>query len=495
MHKMPFLTGPARVVGVLLCCLLLLAGRLRAQSAKAEADILLGPPAVAITDYYTISFRLRGAVLEKYSAFPDVEGFKKSGKASTTTTRIVGGQTSTELTITQRYAAYAEGDYLIKPFGMTINGLAVRSAGGKVKVGPQVAAPPVAGPLQGVGLLDQLFGKPQPQEYVEQRDNAFLALVPDKTSVFVGEGVHVGLYFYLTPADQGLLNFYDLTRQLPPLLKQLRQPTAWEEPFNEQEIVPETVTAGGKQYLRYRLYEAELYPLNTQALTFPAVALQMIKYRVAKKPTEGLDNRLEGYKTYLTQPRTIRVKPLPPHPRRDQVPVGEYRLRETIDRTTFRTGEAFRYGFVVEGEGNLAALPAPAVASSPTLEVYGPEVEQSLTRQGGRVGGSKAFRYRLVARQPGRLPLDTLLALLVFNPATARYDTLRAELHPRIGGRTQLVSTFDSLPGDAFYQQMLNTADNTLHPLDEYGQVRRYANYILVALLGVAAFGWWRGRP
>jgi len=475
--------------------LLVVAAPLRAQAPAAEADLVLGRAALSINEYYTISFRLRGAPLEKYSAFPDLEGFKKSGKSSTTTTRITGGKTSTELTITQRYAAYAEGDYVIKPFVMTINGLSVRSAGGAVKIGPQPATPPAApGPLQGIGLLDQLFGKPKPQEYVELQDQAFLALVPDKTSVFVGEGVHIGLYFYLTPADQGLLNFYDLTRQLPEILKQLRQPTVWEEPFNEQEILPETVVAGGKPYLRYRLYEAELYPLNAQPLTFPAVTLQMIKYRVAKKPADGLDNRLQGYKTYLSQPRTISVKPLPPHPLRDQVPVGDYRLRESIDRTTFRTGAAFRYGFVVAGEGNLAALAAPVVPASPRLEVYGPEVEQNLTRQGGRVGGSKQFSYRLVARQPGVLPLDTLFALVVFNPTTARYDTLRAELHPRVEGAAQLVSAFDSLPGDTFYREVLNSADNTLHPLDEYKDVRRYANLILAGLLVVAAFGWWRGR-
>jgi hypothetical protein len=478
-----------------LCFLLagLLAGPLRAQTPP-EAELVLGHSPVALNDYYTISFRLRGAPLEKYSAFPELEGFKKSGKSSTTTTRITGGQTLTELTISQRYAAYGEGEYPIKPFTMTINGLTVRSAGGTVKIGPAAAAAAAGNGLQGVGLLDQLFGKPKPQEFVEPQDQAFLALVPDKASVYVGEGVHVGLYFYLTPADQGLLNFYDLTRQLPQLMQQLRQRTAWEEPFDEQEIVPETVTVGSRQYLRYRLYEAELYPLNAQPLSFPALALQMIKYRLAKKTVAGLDNRMQGYKTYFSQPRTIAVKPLPPHPLRDQVPVGDYRLRESIDRTSFRTGAAFGYTFTVEGEGNLAALPAPAVASSPTLEVYGPAVEQNLTRQAGRVGGSKQFRYRLVGRQPGGLPLDTLFALVVFNPTTAHYDTLRAGLHPQLSGPVRRVSVFNSLPGDAFYEEVLNSADNSLHPLDEYRNVRRYANLVLGALLLLAGFGWWRAR-
>ena len=465
----------------------------------AQAELELGPAALPITEYFTISFRLRGAALERYSAFPDLEGFKKSGKSSTTTTRIVEGQTTTELTITQRYAAYSEGEIIVKPFTMTVNGLTVRSNGLTVRVGPAPTAgagtaPPAGGGLQGIGLLDNLFGKPKPQEYVEPKDNAFLALVPDKTSVFVGEGVHIGLYFYLTPADQGLLDFYNFAEQLPDILQQLRQRTAWEEPFNEQEIVPESVTMGGKPFLRYRLYEAEYYPLNAEPLVFPVVALRMVKYRLAKNPAEGLDNRLEGYKTYLTTARTIRVKPLPPHPLRDLVPVGHYQLREAVNQTTFRTGQAFTYSFGVEGEGNLAAVSAPVVPPKPGLEVYGPDVQQELTRQAGRVGGRKVFTYRLVARQPGKLPLDSLLSLIFFDPTVGRYDTLRAELAPTVRGPIRTATTFRAPTDDPFYQNVLFDANNTLQPLDAYDDVRRYANYILVLLLGVAVWGWWQKR-
>lgn len=466
-----------------------------------QADLVLGRSVFPITEYFTISFRLRGAPLERYSPFPDLEGFKKSGKSSTTTTRIVGGQTTTELTITQRYAAYAEGDYTVKPFTMTINGQVVRSAGMALKVSaaPAAAATPPApgagGALQGIGLLDKLFGKPKPQEYVEPKDNAFLALVPDKTSVYVGEGVHIGLYFYLSPTDQGLLDFYNFAGQLPLILRQLRQRTAWEELFDEQEILPESVTVGGKPYQRYRLYESEYYPLNAEPLVFPAVALQMVKYRVAKKPAEGLDNRMEGYKTYRTAERTIAVKPLPPHPLRDQVPVGRYQLREAINRTAFRTGQAFTYSFGVEGEGNLAALNPPELKSRPELEVYGPDVQQELTREGGRVGGRKVFRYRLVARQPGTVPLDSLLQMVYFDPERARYDTLHPEVSPVVKGPARTTGTFRVRSDDPFYQNVLFDANNTLQDLDIYSDVRQRANYILLALLVVAAWGWWqKGR-
>ncbi|RSK35327.1 BatD family protein [Hymenobacter metallilatus] len=476
--------------------LLLIAATGHAQAPAPSATIVLGTPAFPVNEYYTISFQLRGAPLERYSAFPDLEGFKKSGKLSTTTTRIVNGQTSTELTITQRYAAFAEGSYEVKPFSMKINGLTAESAGATLKVGPQQATPPptAASPLQGIGLLDQLFGKPKPQEYVEPQDQAFLALVPDKPRVYAGEGLHVGLYFYLTPQDQAVLNFYNFAGQLPGILRQLRQRTVWEESFDEQEVLPENVVVGGKPFLRYRLWEAELYPLNTQALSFPAVELQMLKYRLAKKPDAGLDNRMQGYKTYRSVPRTVPVLPLPPHPLRDQVPVGNYELKEAIDRTTFRTGQAFAYTFTVEGEGNLATVNLTTPAASPALEVYGPEIQQSLTRQNGRVGGRKSFRFRLVALRPGPVALDTLFRLVVFNPARARYDTLRAGVQPVVRGPEQATTAFRALPDDPYYREALAGADPTPQPRDIYHNVRRYANVVVVLLLALAGAGWWRAR-
>ncbi|WP_303310357.1 BatD family protein [Hymenobacter sp. BT730] len=458
--------------------------------------IVLGPTAFPINEYFTIAFRLTGAPLERYSAFPDIEGFKKSGKSSTTTTRITNGQTTTELTITQRYAAFKEGEFVLKPFTLTINGLTARSAGASLKVLPQQAAtaPPAGGVAPGIGLLDQLFGKPKPQDFVEPRDNAFLAVAPDKTSVYVGEGVNVGLYFYLTPTDQGLLNFYNFSSQLPGILRQLRQPTVWEEPFDEQEVLPEATVVGGKPYLRYRLYAAEYYPLTPRTLQLPAVALQMVKYKVAKKPEPGLDNRMEGLKTYFSLPRTIAVKPLPSHPRRDEAVVGSYRLLESIDRTNFLTGQAFTYTLRIEGEGNLTALQAPVPAPHPGLEIYGPEVQQETTRASGRVGGRKTFRYRLIARQPGTVPLDSLFSILTFDPVAARYVTLRPELHVVVSGAPRMLRTLSARTSDPYYEQRLFNYDNTLRPLHTPDFVRRYANLLLVALFLLTVVGWWRGN-
>lgn len=463
-----------------------------------QVQLVAGPAALPVTGIYTLAFRLSGAPLQKYSDFPELEGFKKNGKTSTTTTRTVQGQSFSELTITQRYVPYGEGAVVIKPFQMTVNGVTVRFGGTTVQVGPATTPPkntppappttaaPTPGPLQGVGSLDQLFGKPKPALYQETPDHAFLAVEADRPQVFVGEGVTVGLYFYLLPADQALLAFHDFDDQVPRMLHQLHQPTAWETPATPVSTTADTVRRQGQLYLRFRLAENTYYPLTAEALQFPPLALTMTKFKTLKRPEPGVDNRLATYKTYYTPGLRVAVCPLP---RRAAVPVGDYTLQEGISRTTFRTGQVFNYTFGVTGRGNLGALLPPVPRAHPGLEVYGPDVREEPRPGGGR----KLFRYRLVVRQPGVLPLDSLLQLVVFNPRTARYDTIRPELRPEVCGVAQsTVSPLPKIAEDPFYGPALEQADTVLQPLTVYADVRRYADWLLAGLLLLAGVGWWQ---
>ncbi|MBF9223954.1 BatD family protein [Hymenobacter ruricola] len=483
--------------------------------AAAPADVVLvpGPATLPVTGTFTLGFRLRGGTLGQYSEFPELDGFKKTTKVRTNTTRTVQGRRFTDVTITQRYVPYGEGDIAIKPFQLTVNGVVLQSPAAKVRVTPAPAAanPPAtpsasgpvaspgtapaltrpanpAAPLQAVGDLDKLFGKPKPALYQDVPDHAFLAVVAERPSVYTGEGVRVGLYFYLKPEDQALLDFHDFNDQLPPLLHELHQPTAWQEPGPEPSVTPDTVRHLGQRYLRFRLAENVYYPLTTQPLRFPPLALTMVKFKVLKKPEPGQDNRLAGYKTYYAPSVAVQVRPLPQATQRGAVPVGRYKVKEAISRTRFRVGESFTYSFGVEGQGNLAAVLAPVWPTRPGLDVYGPEVREELAPGGGR----KLFRYRLVARRPGLIPLDSLLSIVVFNPATARYDTLRPAIRPQVRGVAVALNALPKPEDDPFYGPALAGADATLQPLDVYRDVRRYADWLLLGLAGVAAFGWWR---
>lgn len=477
-------------------CLAFTAGAGLAQPAPAQVEVVPGPSALPVTGTYTLAFRLRGAALAGYSAFPDLDGFKKAGKTSITTTRLVQGRSFTELTITQRYAPYGEGDYSIKPFQLTVNGVRVRGGGVTVHVGPALPAPAPAAkgaaPLQGMGALDQLFGKPKPALYQDVPDHGVLLLEADRRQVYVGEGVRVTLSFYLRPADQALLAFHDFDDQLPRLLRQLRQTTAWEVPAADQKVLPDTVRWGRERMLRFRLAETTYYPLTAQPLRFPPLALTMTKFRLLKKPEPGVDGRLAAYKTYLARGLAVAVRPLPARRGGPPAAVGRYQVRESISHTEFTAGQVFGYTFGVEGQGNLEALPPPVPAPRAGLAVYGPEVRQETAPGGLR---RKLFRYRLVAQQPGPLPLDSLWQLVVFDPVAARYVTLRSALRLQIRAGAVASRPVASLPAaDAFYGPAIARADATLLPLDVYQRVRRYATGLLATLLGLAVAGWWSAK-
>ena len=465
----------------------------------SEVRLLPGPARIAVTDTFTLGFRVRGKVTGTGAGtgadadFPALEGFKKVGRRRTTTTRQVLGRRFTELTVRQGYVPYGEGEASIRPFELLVNGQTLRYPGGTVRVGP--AAPPPTPPAA-TGDLDQLFGKPKPALYQELPDRAYLALETDRPQVYAGEGARVGLYFYLRPADQALLAFHDFSGQVPLLLRQLRQPTAWEVAAPDAGPAPDTVRRAGQPYLRFRLAENTYYPLTAQPLQFPALALTMTKFRVLKKPEPGVDNRLATYKTYQAPALAVAERPLPPAPAgaaAAPVPVGDFRLLEGISRTVFRAGEAFTYSFGVEGRGNLAGVLPPLLRPRPGLDAYGPEVFETPTADGGR----KVFRYRLVARRPGPLPLDSLLQLVFFNPRTARYDTLRPGLRPLVQGSATLPPPpMPSPADDPFYGPALARADAELQPLNAFGQARQYAGWVLAGLLVLALGGVarrWRG--
>lgn len=457
----------------------------RAQQISIE----LGKSPLPINQYYTISIKLQDQPLKDYTPFPEIEGFKKSNRYSSTKTIITGGKTSTVLTIVQNYAALEEGDYAVRPFSMRVNGQMVQSQGMPVKVMPMQANAPQALNMPNLILedMDEPPVEDEP-EFVDKEDKAFMTIYTNKKEVFVGEGVNVVLYFYLAEADQPLLDFYNFADQLTGILKQMQQPHTWEETFDYTEITPENVTVQGEPYLRFKLYEAVLFPLNLEPLRFPQLKLQMIKYKVAKNPSLLTQDRQEGYKIFYSRERVIPVKELPPHPLRDVVPVGDYRLRESLSEKKVAVNKSFTYLFEVEGEGNLAAIMPPAPQPPPGLEFYPPNVRQDVTKRAGHVVGSKSFSYAVLPRQAGQYDLRETMHWIYFNPATSAYDTLRPSLQVQVTGRSDNSKAVALTRDLGSFYNIIQNEDNTLVNMHLLDRIKRYTNIILLVLLAVSAF-------
>lgn len=423
-----------------------------------DIKITLGPDEIGENQGWTITVTVHNDRLRSYDNFPDIEGFRKRGTSTQSTQNIVNGQISSSQSVIMTYLPVRQGTFRIPDFSMKVNDETIRVSGKTVKVGPPVQR---QDPFRGFfDAHDDFFGREE-TEFIDVKDDAFLALSTSKDEVYTGEGFNAVLAFYVSDDNRAPLQFYDLGKQLSDILKKLKPNNCWEENFNIENIEGERVDIGGRGYTRYKIYQATYYPLNNETITFPGVSLEMIKYKVARNPTFFGQNRLEGYKTFHSKPKTVRVKELPPHPLKDVVAVGDYKLSEAMPSTDLTTGRSVSYGFSIFGEGNISAIQKPDIISNADFEFYEPNVRMDIRRDNGRVSGTKTFNYFLIPKEPGQYNLGDYFRWVFFNPEKGKYDTLRSRLTVYVTGESTRNAVIEANDDGSFYDK-INTADNTL---------------------------------
>lgn len=457
---------------IVLAILLLLPAR---YSVGQELQVELGASRLPITEYFTISVKVRGLPSKTVSDFPEIDGFQKSGNRTLTKARITAGnKTFIEETITQNYAALKEGTFILKPFSIQVNGRNVASRGTTIRIDPappqpeepaeQVPSPIVVAPLK---------------EQELKNSNSFLALEADRQQVWVGQGAPVRLFFYVATEDQGFLDFHDFANQYQAIVKALKQTNVWEENFEVNSTVPDTLVLAEKSYLRFRLAESIYYPLGARELVFPAVSLTMIQW--PKEQGFLASRHSQSLVSFTSKPLRIGVRELPAHPGRESVQVGNYRFHEDVARSGLRTGKSFTYSFTVTGTGNLDALTLPGPMPAPGLDIFPPAIQYrpDVNRKGS---GSKVFRYTIIPRAPGRYQLGKWFSVPFFNPATGRYDTLRSALTIRVAGSRDLPASTRPEETDPFYK-LIHTENNTLSGMNKFEEIKLYTNLVILFLI------------
>lgn len=451
-----------------------------------DVRIELGPSNIGLNQPFTVTLTVNNDRLKDYGPFPEIRGMSKRGTSSSSSTNIINGKMSTSQSVTQNYFAGGQGSYKLGPFSMVVNGKTVNSPGTDIKVGAPVQQR-AYDPFSADPFRDFFGEEAQPQDYMDVREDAFLALTTDKDEVYLGQGFNTILAFYISEDNRAPLQFYDPARQLSDVLKMIKPPNCWEENFNIENITPEPVTVGGKSYSRYKIYEATYFPLNSDTIRFPSVPFKMIKYKVARNPSLFGNNRLEDYKTYYTKPKTIIVRQLPPFPLRDAVAVGNYRLRERIDNQELKTGQSFNYNFTIEGEGNIAAIDEPPAKSGDLFEIYPPNIRQNINRANNHITGSKTFDYYIIPNEPGNFDLGKFFSWIYFNTAEGRYDTLRAETRIHVTGESRKNDKISANDVGSFYDQ-IEIESNKLSDLHANDWIRYAANLFILIMVGMSIY-------
>ncbi|MFY0685914.1 MAG: BatD family protein [Cyclobacteriaceae bacterium] len=465
-----------RTIRMLMSCVL---GVVFFQVSQAqEVKVEMGPDKVATNQLWTITVTIQNERLKNYSPFPEIEGFVKRGTSSSTSTSYVNGQMSSSQSIIQNYQPTAEGIVTVPNFTMTINNAQFRIPGKKVTVGPPVQRQPQRDPF-----ADFFNQRPsQPTEFIDVEADAFLALTTDKSEVYVGEGFTTTLAFYVSENNRADMRFYDLGNQITEIVKQIKPGSCWEENFNIDNINGEPVVIRGRSYTQYKIYQAAYFPLNVQQIDFPTVGLKLIKYKQAKNPGFFGRNRQEDFETFYSKSKTVAVKELPPHPLKESVAVGNYRLQEKISSEDLQTSQSFNYSFNIMGEGNISAIEPPGFPENKVFDIYEPDVRQNIRRASNAVTGTKSFDYYVIPNEPGKYELNDFFQWVFFNPDKDRYDTLSSRAVVNVEGESRQNEYISSSDLGSFYDG-IEFEDNDLQPINQSSWVQILANLFIFAAL------------
>jgi len=448
-----------------------------------KVEINLGPDQISQNDTWTIAVAVHDAALKTYDNFPDIKGFRKGGTSTRYFTSSINGKVSSTESVVMSYFPLKTGVITVNGFGMKVNDKYVKVAGKKVTVR---AMGQYKNPNNSYQTPDDFFGEEEP-DFVDVKDDAFLMLTTDKSEVYVGEGVNAVLSFYMAESNVSSLRWHDLSKQLTEIIKILKPTTCWEENFNIENVEGEYATVNGKTYIRYKIYQATFYPFNNQAIKFPSVSLDMIKMKVARNPSLFRANTLEGFKTYKSKEVDVKVKDLPPHPLKNTVVVGDFKLNEHLMNEQLQTGQSVAYEFNISGEWNVSSIAKPNVKNDGSFEIYEPNSTQEIGKSRNKVFGTKSFRYFMIPREPGQYKLAPYFQWIYFSPTRKVYDTLRSALAVNIKGASKKNEVVESNDPGSFYDQ-IEFADNSLHKTHHQHWENWVFNGFLLFMVGISAF-------
>ncbi len=101
--------------------------------------------------------------------------------------------------------------------------------------------------------------------------------------------------------------------------------------------------------------------------------------------------------------------------------VGRYTVRGRLEPAEVPAGEAAVLTVEVEGDGNVKALPAPALPEIDGVDVFPPSEDAETETRQGVLRGTKRFRWVLIPRRAGEVEIPEI-RYAYYDPDTGRFD-------------------------------------------------------------------------
>lgn len=378
----------------------------RAQDAAFTAAVDRNP--VGLGEQFTLTFTVSsgGQAGPKNLQPPDLSKFRLlSGPNTSTSMQFVNGQFSSSVAYGYILQATEAGKFTIGPASVEASGRVLTTAPFIMEV---AKTPPKPKQQAGGGDAGLNLG-----------DDLFVRASVDRSRVTQGQQLNltyrlytrVNVLSYAIGKNPAMTGFWS------------------EEIENPKNIELTTETIDGKQYRVGVIRRIALFPTQSGTLEISPLEVQTT-LQVRSRSADPFDAFFrdpfgrEVQHAVRTEPLKVKVDPLPPGaPPGFKGAVGSFTMTAGVDRPDAKTNEPVSYKVRIAGTGNVKLLEAPVLDLPKDFEQYTPKVSETISREKGRVSGSKTFEYLLIPRYPGRRTIKPV-SFSYFNLEAGEYRTL-----------------------------------------------------------------------
>ena len=188
-----------------------------------QISISITPENLNVGETLQITITAKNEKIKTYGNFPEVNGLKKVGISSASSTNFINGKMSSSQEIIQNYIAIKEGVINIPLFEIEVNGYKITSNKKLITVdNKKPEEKNNNNPFNNFfdPFEDNFFDRNQ-DEFIDVEADAFLSLNTNKKIIKVGEGFNTTLSFFVSEDNMADMRFYDLGKQLTEILKKM----------------------------------------------------------------------------------------------------------------------------------------------------------------------------------------------------------------------------------------------------------------------------------